>query len=244
MQTEVNTETSLEKVWSNPGRLNSAELAAGGAAQDVSDASLIGHRSASQRRRDCKHMYRHGLQRNPVIVPVLALDGEPLMPTSASRARRWVKQEKATPFWSGGVWCVRLRFEPSARNKQEVCTQPMTKATYKRVFGPALPNTGPVNIGLDWLPNPRNGRVVFQVQVSRHGQMSATDFEIYLSELSSDDLEKLSDFLAARHAGLKDGYTTTRGIVWLLDRSITQQQPLLSKSNRDGQVRELLLSAQ
>ena len=65
-------------------------------------------------------MYRHGLERNPVIVPVLALDGEQLMPTSASRARRWVKQNKATPFWLGGVWCIRLRFEPSARNKQEI----------------------------------------------------------------------------------------------------------------------------
>jgi hypothetical protein len=50
----------------------------------------------------------------------LALDGEPLMPTCASRARRWVEQNKATPFWLNGVWCIRLAFEPSGRNKQKV----------------------------------------------------------------------------------------------------------------------------
>lgn len=30
------------------------------------------------------------------------------MPTSASRARRWVKQRKATYFWNKGIFCVRL----------------------------------------------------------------------------------------------------------------------------------------
>jgi hypothetical protein len=42
------------------------------------------------------------------------------MPTCASRARRWVEQNKATPFWLNGVWCIRLAFEPSGRNKQKV----------------------------------------------------------------------------------------------------------------------------
>jgi hypothetical protein len=31
-----------------------------------------------------------------------------------------VKQKKATPFWLNGVWCVRLKFEPSGQEKQEV----------------------------------------------------------------------------------------------------------------------------
>ena len=51
---------------------------------------------------------------------MFAPDGETLMPTCASRARRRVKQEKATPFWLNGVWCVRLNQEPSGRIKQEV----------------------------------------------------------------------------------------------------------------------------
>src|SRR6266404_6767252 len=117
MQLQVKHETSLEKVRYKSGRSNSTEPAAGGTAQDASDTSLIGRHSASQQRRDCKHRYRTGLPLNPVIVPVLAFDGEQLMPTSASRARRWVKQKKATPFWFNGVWCVRLCFEPSARSK-------------------------------------------------------------------------------------------------------------------------------
>jgi hypothetical protein len=120
MQRKVKSNTRLDEIHGNVGRLKSAEPAVRGSTQDATDASLIGRRSASQCRRDCTHMCRHGLQRNPVIVPVLALDGEQLMPTSASRARRWVKQSKATPFWLNGVWCIRLRFEPSARNKQEV----------------------------------------------------------------------------------------------------------------------------
>ncbi len=42
------------------------------------------------------------------------------MPTKPSRARRWVKSGDATPFWSRGVWCVRLNREPSDYNTQSV----------------------------------------------------------------------------------------------------------------------------
>src|SRR5260221_3279558 len=122
MQQKVKSDTRLEKIQDCEvlGRLNSTELAVRGSTQDVSDASLIGHHSASQRRRDRIHLHREGLTQCPVIVPVLPFDGEQLMPTSASRARRWVKERRATPFWLNGVWCIRLKFEPSARNKQDI----------------------------------------------------------------------------------------------------------------------------
>lgn len=55
-----------------------------------------------------------------MFVPVVDQQNKPLMPTSPARARRWVKSGKATPFWSFGIWCVRLNIEPSARNTQEV----------------------------------------------------------------------------------------------------------------------------
>jgi hypothetical protein len=42
------------------------------------------------------------------------------MPTTSSRARRWVKQHKATYFWKKGVYCVRLNIEPSDRKTQEI----------------------------------------------------------------------------------------------------------------------------
>jgi hypothetical protein len=42
------------------------------------------------------------------------------MPTTPSRARRWVRDGKATPFWDRGIFCVRLNRPPSALNKQPV----------------------------------------------------------------------------------------------------------------------------
>ena len=61
-----------------------------------------------------------GLQRqNRVYVPVVS-NGRPLMPTTESRARRWIRSGKATPFWSKGVFCIRLNQEPSAKNVQPI----------------------------------------------------------------------------------------------------------------------------
>jgi RRXRR protein len=42
------------------------------------------------------------------------------MPTTPSRARRWVKSGKATHFWKGGLYCVRLNVEPAAREMQPI----------------------------------------------------------------------------------------------------------------------------
>ncbi|MDD5523422.1 MAG: RRXRR domain-containing protein [Kiritimatiellae bacterium] len=41
-------------------------------------------------------------------VPVLSSDREVLMPTTAARARKWVKSGKATPFFRGQMFCVRM----------------------------------------------------------------------------------------------------------------------------------------
>ena len=48
-----------------------------------------------------------------MFVPVIDKDQKPLMPTKPSRARRWIKLGKATPFFNKGVFCVRLNVEPS-----------------------------------------------------------------------------------------------------------------------------------
>ena len=48
-----------------------------------------------------------------MFVPVVDSTQKPLMPTKPSRARRWIQQGKATPFWKNGVFCVRLNVDPS-----------------------------------------------------------------------------------------------------------------------------------
>jgi hypothetical protein len=55
-----------------------------------------------------------------MFVPVVDHQQQPLMPTTPARARRWIKSGKATPFWKGGVFCVRLNQEPSARSTQPI----------------------------------------------------------------------------------------------------------------------------
>jgi hypothetical protein len=55
-----------------------------------------------------------------MFIPVVDKNQKPLMPTIPSRARKWIKFGKATPFWKGGVFCVRLNVEPSDTVLQEV----------------------------------------------------------------------------------------------------------------------------
>ncbi|HEY9598753.1 MAG TPA: RRXRR domain-containing protein [Cyanophyceae cyanobacterium] len=42
------------------------------------------------------------------------------MPTTPSRAKRWIKSGRATPFWKKGVFCVRLNVEPSNTHCQPI----------------------------------------------------------------------------------------------------------------------------
>lgn len=42
------------------------------------------------------------------------------MPTTPARARRWIQSGEATPYWSNGIFCIRLNREPSDRYKQEI----------------------------------------------------------------------------------------------------------------------------
>ena len=55
-----------------------------------------------------------------MYVPVVDRNQNPLMPTTAGRAARWIKSGKGTPFWKRGIFCVRLNVDPSNSKKQEV----------------------------------------------------------------------------------------------------------------------------
>ncbi len=57
---------------------------------------------------------------NPRI-PVVSPDGNPIMPTLASRARRWVRDGKAIGKWNDlGVYYVQLVQEPSDTKTQPI----------------------------------------------------------------------------------------------------------------------------
>jgi len=60
-----------------------------------------------------------------MFVPVCDSYQKPLMPTTPARARRWIKSGKATAFWEGGMFCVRLNVEPS-----DHVLQPIALGTY------------------------------------------------------------------------------------------------------------------
>ena len=53
------------------------------------------------------------------FVPVVDVQQKPLMPTTPSRARRWIREGKATPFFRKGIFCVCLNAEPSARKRKK-----------------------------------------------------------------------------------------------------------------------------
>ena len=53
-------------------------------------------------------------------VPVKSKDGEVLMPTHPNKAGMLIKKGLATPYWSNGIFCIRLNYEPKSRYKQEV----------------------------------------------------------------------------------------------------------------------------
>src|SRR5215471_20207256 len=55
-----------------------------------------------------------------IFVPVVDQHQHPLMPTTPARARRWLRSGKATHFWKGGIFCVRLNDEPAAREQQPI----------------------------------------------------------------------------------------------------------------------------
>ncbi len=56
-----------------------------------------------------------------MFVPVKSKDGKPLMPTHPNKAGMLIKKGFATPYWSNGVFCIRLNYEPKTRHKQEIC---------------------------------------------------------------------------------------------------------------------------
>ena len=108
LKRRVKTETSLPKIGSDAGRLKGIELSASGMANDVVGAPQARNLSDNQQRWGVQTGSGPAYSTKPdqVFVPVIDQNQQPLMPTIASRARRWIASGKATGLWKKGVFCV------------------------------------------------------------------------------------------------------------------------------------------
>jgi hypothetical protein len=78
------------------------------------NASLICNLCNRQCRRDVNTSFGLAYSNKPNIImfiPTVNSKNEPLMPTSPSRARKWIRSGKVTPFWKKGIFCVRLNIK-------------------------------------------------------------------------------------------------------------------------------------
>ena len=121
---QVKQKTTLPKIRKRKkfsGRLKEIELPVRGRTKHITDASQVGFPCGSQCGRDVENR-ENGLNAKSLnlFVPVVDLKNNPLMPTTCSRAKRWIKSGKATGFWKRGIYCVRLNAEPSSRKLQEI----------------------------------------------------------------------------------------------------------------------------
>ena len=103
-------------IRSKPLTRQESEPTARGRASDMQGAPLALLPSAGQSRSGVHTAARQPYQ----SVPVVDRAGKPLMPTTPSRARRWIKSKEATPFFKRGIFCVRLNREPSGREYQDI----------------------------------------------------------------------------------------------------------------------------
>ena len=55
-----------------------------------------------------------------MFVPVTSKSGKKLMPTKPNKAGMLIKKGLATPYWSNGIFCIRLNYEPENDYTQEI----------------------------------------------------------------------------------------------------------------------------
>ena len=55
-----------------------------------------------------------------MFVPVKSQSGEKLMPTHPNKAGMLIKKGLATPYWSNGIFCIRLNYEPKTDYTQDI----------------------------------------------------------------------------------------------------------------------------
>ncbi|RKU24972.1 hypothetical protein C6499_15695 [Candidatus Poribacteria bacterium] len=55
-----------------------------------------------------------------MFVPVTSQTGKKLMPTRANKAGMLIKKGLATPYWSNGIFCIRLNYTTEAEYTQDI----------------------------------------------------------------------------------------------------------------------------
>jgi hypothetical protein len=117
------------------------------------------------------------------------------------------------------------------------------KAALERAVERIYPPYDPVPLTFGWVPHVQDGRITFQVRLERRGRKSAVDFTVDLNRLTKPELERLNIFLGRRSAGLTTAYEAVRHLTRLLEISLRQSAPELSRAEQRRKVRELLLFA-
>jgi hypothetical protein len=117
---------------------------------------------------------------------------------------------------------------------------PEQPAAAERLVGLDSPDTDQVAISFDWLVPYAGEPLTFTLDVTRRARTSAARFQIDLAKLAQADLEQLHAFLTLQHSGIRDDYTFTRCLTWLLDLSLRQSSPM-SLPERQVAVRQTLL---
>ena len=110
---QVKTETRVAKVSRKTGRSKAIESTVRSSTKHIGDASQVSLPCVVQSRCDI-HTAKAAL-----YVPVVDNNNQPLMPTTPSRARRWIRSGRATPFFKLGVFCIRIN-EDVGNNKQSI----------------------------------------------------------------------------------------------------------------------------
>jgi hypothetical protein len=98
----------------------------------------------------------------------------------------------------------------------------------------------PIKIDCDWHYQ-RDQKVLFVFRVERAGRKSHVEILIDLLQLDKDQAERLEDFLERLHAHQTSATERVRTAEWLIDLSLCQQRPEVTKAERDAEVRALLL---
>ena len=120
----------------------------------------------------------------------------------------------------------------------------LLKASAERLSRP--PGNEPDGLVFDWeIPDLSNPALLtFIAEVHCRGDKSKFRFTIDIAQLQTagrtSDLEKVSGILSARHAGIDDRRSLLRSLEWMLEISLEQTAPELSRNERQRQARRLL----